>query len=76
MSKVPLKPVPEVPQPPKCFKEGCDDWGSYGFTFPGGRQVWVCREHRDETDAAWTEAVQAKIDEDAQALKPAQGKLL
>jgi hypothetical protein len=76
MSKPPLKPIAEVPQPPKCFKEGCDDWGSYGFTFPGGRRGSACGAHRAEMDAAWTEAVQAKVDADAQAVTPAQGRLL
>lgn len=75
MSKAPVKPVPEVPQPPKCFKEGCEDWGSHGFLFPGKRQEWACSAHKDEMNAAWTEAVQAKVDADARALKPAQGSL-
>jgi hypothetical protein len=70
------KTPPAVQQQPKCFKPGCGDWGSYGFKFPGGRQEWACGEHRAEMDAQWTEAVQAKVDADAEVLKPAQGKLL
>jgi hypothetical protein len=69
------KTPPEVPQPPRCFKEGCGDWGSWGFLFPGKRQEWACFRHKDEMAAAWDAAVKAKVDADAEALKPKQGSL-
>jgi hypothetical protein len=76
MRRQPLKPIPEVQQPPRCFKAGCDDWGSFGFSFPGGRQEWACSAHREEMDTTWSAAVQAKVDADAENLKLAQGSLL
>jgi hypothetical protein len=61
------------PQQPKCFKDGCADWGSWGFLFPGKRQKWACDKHKDEMRTTWDVEVQNKLDDNAEALKPKQG---
>jgi hypothetical protein len=75
MSK-PLKPVPEVSQPPNASSPAARIGARTASLFPGKRQEWACGAHQEEMNAAWTAAVQAKVDADAETLKPKQGRLL